>query len=193
MGASPINPIVVLWINPQPISRLRKQDPMTTAHRFSLSSIVLMAICLPALTSTACSVLQRFSFAEPSVGLETVTITGLSLSGGSLRLRLNVHNPNAYDLQGTQFSADVNFEGTHFGTVSRDAAFALPAEADAPIDLDLRFTWAGVGAAARSVISEGAVDYELRGRVLIDTPIDDRWVEIGKTGTARLEDLTRAP
>jgi len=48
-----------------------------------------------------------------------------------------------------------------------------------------------VGAAARSIISRGAVDYELRGRVLIDTPIDDRWVEIGKTGTARLEDITQ--
>jgi LEA14-like dessication related protein len=106
-------------------------------------------------------------------------------------LRLNVHNPNTYELQGTQFSADVNFEGTHFGTISRDAAFSLPAETNAPLDLNLQFTWAGVGTAARSIVSRGAADYELRGRVLIDTPIDDRWVEIGRTGTARLEDLTR--
>ena len=167
---------------------------MTRVHRPSSTSIVpitLFAICLPALTGTACSVLQRFSFTEPSVSLETVTITGVSLTGGSLRLRLDVHNPNAYDLEGTEFSADVNFEGTHFGTIAREAAFSLPAEAHAPLDLNLQFTWSGVGAAARSIISRGAVDYELRGRVLIDTPIDDRWVEIGKTGTARLEDITQ--
>ncbi len=141
------------------------------------------------MATTACSVLQRFSFAEPTVKLESITVTGLSLSGGSLRLRLDVHNPNPYDLQGTQFSADLDLEGTRFGQVSRDAPLSLPADTHSPVDVDLRFTWAGVGAAARSIISRGAVNYELRGRILVDTPIDDRWVEIGTTGEARVEDL----
>ena len=148
---------------------------MTTIHRPCPSSPFIAAIALLVITplamaTTACSVLQRFSFAEPTVKLESITVTGLSLSGGSLRLRLDL-------------------EGTRFGQVSRDAPLSLPAEAHSPVDVDLRFTWAGVGAAARSIISRGAVNYELRGRILVDTPIDDRWVEIGTTGEARVEDL----
>jgi len=170
-----------------------KRGSMTSFHRPSsptIAAIALFAICLPVMAGNACSVLQRISFTEPSVKLETVTITGVSLTGGSLRLRLDVHNPNAYDLEGTEFSADVNLEGTHFGQVSRNTPLSLPAEAHSPVDVDLTFTWAGIGAAARGIISRGAVDYELLGRILIDTPIDDRWVEIGTTGTASLEDLT---
>jgi LEA14-like dessication related protein len=118
-------------------------------------------------------------------------VTGLTLSGGSLRLGFDVHNPNPYELSGTQFSAAVDLEGTPFGEVSRNEPLSLPADSHAPVALDLRFTWEGVGAAARGLVDRGAVAYTLRGRFLVDTPIDQRWVEIGTTGSVAIEDVLR--
>lgn len=160
-----------------------------STHRARTPRVLPWALCAAALALGACSVLQRFSFTPPAVALETVTVTGVSLSGGAVTLHLDVHNPNPYALHGTEFSVDVELEGTPFGRVVRDEPLTLPATEHSRVDLALQFTWAGVGAAARGIIDRGAVAYGLRGRFLVDTPIDQRWVEIGTTGEAEVVDL----
>jgi len=160
-------------------------------QRTRSSRVFEWALCTATVALGACSVLQRFSFTPPAVALETVTVTAVSLSGGSLTLHFDVHNPNPYELHGTEFSADVELEGTPFGRISRSEPLALPAAQHSRVDIGLQFTWAGVGAAARGIIDRGAVAYGLRGRFLVDTPIDQRWVEVGTTGEAEVVDLLR--
>jgi len=161
------------------------------AHPSCYRRVLSWALCATTVALAACSVVQRFAFTPPAVALETVTVTGVSLSGGSLTLHFDVENPNPYALHGTEFSVDVELEGTPFGRVSRDEPLTLPSTTHSRVDLDLQFTWAGVGAAARGIIDRGAVSYGLRGRFLVDTPIDQRWVEIGTTGEANVVDLLR--
>lgn len=160
-------------------------------QRTRTSRVLEWALWAAALALGACSVLQRFGFTPPAVALEEVTVTAVSLSGGSLTLHFDVHNPNPYELHGTEFSADVELEGTPFGRVSRSEPFALPSAQHSRVDVDLQFTWAGIGTAARGIIDRGAVTYGLRGRFLVDTPIDQRWVEVGTTGEADLVKLLR--
>jgi LEA14-like dessication related protein len=136
-------------------------------------------------------VLQRFSFTPPTARLERITVTAVNLSGGSLRLQVDVLNPNPYQLAGSAFSAEIELEGTPFGSVSSAEPFILLREQHALLDVDLRFSWAGIGAAARSVIDRGSVAYQLRGRLLVDTPVDQRWVNITTEGRVAVQDLTR--
>ena len=155
--------------------------------------LVVQAVAVGALlaSTTSCSLVQRFRFTPPTVALQTITVTGLSLSGGSLRLLLDVHNPNPYELKGSALRLAVDLEGTPFGELVRDEPLTLPESAHAPVAVDLRFTWAGVGAAARGLFDRGAVAYALNGSLLVDTPIDERRVKVGTKGSVTIEALLR--
>jgi LEA14-like dessication related protein len=139
----------------------------------------------------ACSVVQRFVFEPPSVRLETIGVTNIGLSGGTLRLGLDVHNPNPYELRTIEFRTRLTVEQTPFGEVVHTEPVRLPANANSTVGLNLQFTWDGVGAAARGLLAEGAVAYGLEGQVLVKTPIDERWVGIGTEGRVAVSDLTR--
>ncbi len=139
-----------------------------------------------ALTS-ACAVVQQFTFEEPEIALAAVRVTGLDLAGGRLEIVLDVRNPNPYRIQGRQIEAEVQLEGVPFGEVARDAPWALPAQADTSLALRLEFGWAAVGAAARSLLDRSAVGYTLTGRVLVGTPVDERWVSLSRRGEVPLE------
>jgi LEA14-like dessication related protein len=139
----------------------------------------------------ACALAQQFTFAEPDVALSAVRVTGLDLAGGSLEIVLDVHNPNAYRIQGRQIAAEVELEDVRFGEVARDTPWALPAQADTSLALRLEFGWAAVGAAARSLLDRRAVGYTLTGRVLVGTPVDERWVSLSRSGEVPLERVLR--
>lgn len=150
-----------------------------------------LRIALGAAALTACALVQQFSFVEPTVDLAAVRVTALDLSGGSLDLVLDVHNPNSYALRGGRFEGDVALEGAPFGAVSRDAPWTLPAQGDTALTVQLAFSWSAIGAAARAVLDRGSVRYRLGGRVLVGTPVDERWVRLEQAGEVPVERLLR--
>ena len=143
---------------------------------------------IPLLALTACA---RFTFQEPTAQLVAVEVAGLGLEGGSLRLLLNVHNPNAYDLRTTRIAVGIDLEGTHFGDVAIADAVALPAGTTTPIRIPLAFTWGGIGTGARSLLGRGSVRYGLTGQLTVGTPLGDRTVPVRRTGEVTLDDLMR--
>jgi LEA14-like dessication related protein len=149
----------------------------------------LTAGCLAALLgiSSGCALLRRVSFEVPTVELAAVRVATLDLGGGVLDVLLNVRNPNPYEISGRQFAGEVFFEGTRFGSVTREAAWRLPASADTTLALQLTFGWSALGAAARSLLERRTVSYSLTGRVLVRTSVDERWVEISRRGEVPLE------
>ena len=155
--------------------------------RRAMRSAALGALALTA----ACAVVQQFAFEEPEVSLAAVRVTGLDLSGGSLEIVLDVHNPNPYRIQGRQIEGELQLEGVRFGEVARDAPWALPAQSDTSLGLRLEFGWAAVGAASRGLLDRGAVGYTLTGRVLVGTPVDERWISLTQRGEVPLERVLR--
>jgi LEA14-like dessication related protein len=151
----------------------------------------LPLVVLGSAALTACALVQRFSFVEPTVDLAAVRVTALTLSGGSVDLVLDVHNPNPYALRGGRFEGDLALEDTPFGSVSRSAPWTLPAQGDTALTVQLAFAWSAVGAAARAVLDRGSVRYRLAGRVLVATPADERWVRLEQRGEVPVERLLR--
>jgi len=141
-------------------------------------------ILVPFLALTACA---QFTFQEPSAELVGVEVVGVGLEGGDLRLLLNVHNPNAYDLRTTRIAVGIDLDGTHFGDVAVTEVVALPAHATTPIRIPLTFNWAGVGAGARSLLTRGAVRYGLTGQLTVGTPLGDKAVTVRGSGEVTLE------
>jgi LEA14-like dessication related protein len=125
-------------------------------------------------------------FEEPQVALERIEITGLSLTGGTFDLVLDVYNPNPYELRGTRIELGLDLEGTHFGDALVDKPLALSRENHSRVVVPVRFEWAGVGAAARALVERQSLRYRLTGAVLVETPVGDRRVGVARDGDVPL-------
>ena len=138
----------------------------------------------------ACATLRSaFSFVEPQVELEEITITGLSLTGGTLDLALDVYNPNDYRLRSTRLEIGLDLEGVHFGDALIDKPLDLSPQNHSRVVVPVRFEWAGVGAGARALLQRQAIRYGIAGAVLVDTPIGERRVGLKFDGDVPLKKL----
>ena len=142
-----------------------------------LGTLVLLA---------GCAMLNRVHFRQPTAELAAVRVTGLGLAGGTLIVGLDVTNPNPYSIQGVEIRADITLEDTHFGEAFLSGATTLPGESVTRVEIPMRFTWEGVGAAARGFLTQGSVAYVLGGRILVETPIGDQWVTLRRSGMASI-------
>ncbi len=140
---------------------------------------------------SGCWFLWRPGFQQPSVHLRDLAVTGLSAEGGSLLLYLDVYNPNRYEIRTSRFHVAIEIEGVHFGDALLDRPLRLEARARTPVQLPLTFTWAGVGAAARGILSRSSVTYDLAGRVLVNAPVGQRDVGLRRTGVVSLRNVMR--
>jgi LEA14-like dessication related protein len=148
---------------------------------------VLLAVVL----GGGCALLHRVGFEPPTATLQHVSVTGLGLKGGSLDLGLDVYNPNAYELRSTRLVVAIDLEQTHFGEAALEQPLRLPATAHTPVTVPLSFTWEGVGAGARALLSKGSVNYGLTGSIPVDAPFGQRTVTLRTSGTVTVRDLVR--
>jgi len=105
-------------------------------------------------------------------------VTGLGMSGGTLDLVFDVYNPNQYRLANTDF-----------GEALIDKPLDLSPENHSRVVMPVRFTWAGVGAAARSLLQSQELPYGITGAVILDTPLGERRVQLKSNGKVPLRKL----
>ncbi len=139
-----------------------------------------------------CATIQQIaSFTRPEFEVERIEVTGIGLQGGSFNLVLDVTNPNPYDLPTTRFNVTIDLEDTHFGSVDVDDAPTLTKNASTTVVVPVRFTWSGVGAGARALLTRGAVRYLVDTEVELDTPLGTRAVNTKLDGEVPLVELLR--
>jgi LEA14-like dessication related protein len=141
-----------------------------------------------AILSLGCAQLH---FEQPTTALVSVQVAEVGLEGGALRLELDVHNPNAYELRTTRIAVGVDLENTNFGNVELTEPVRLPARETTRVEVPLNFRWSGVGAGARALLSRGRIRYALEGRLFADTPLGAREIPVRASGEANLLDLMR--
>lgn len=130
-------------------------------------------------------------FDPPTTALVSVQVADVGLEGGALRLALDVHNPNGYELRTTRIAVGVDLESTNFGNVQVTESILLPARETTRVEIPLNFRWSGVGVGARALFSRGRVRYALEGRLFADTPLGAREIPLRSNGEASLLDLIR--
>lgn len=137
----------------------------------------------------SCATLRQMSFERPTVELDAVEISGLDLDGVSLVLWLDVYNPNGYEIRTSRIETALDLEGTHFGSAALDGSVPLAAASHTIVKLPASFTWDGVGAAARALLSRGTVDYDLDTRLRVQTSLGQRDVSFRHRGEVQVRDL----
>ncbi len=138
------------------------------------------------LLCSGCATIQQLEFAEPSLTLESVQLTELGLNGGAFDLLVDLYNPNPFGFQMAQIAIAMDLEDTHFGDVAIDQPMSVPSRQHATVRVPLRFTWAGVGAGARGLLTRGAVGYGLDSRLMLETPLGRRSVSLRSDGEVQL-------
>ena len=146
----------------------------------------LVAFCVAA---QACA----WAFTPPTVLVESVTLTSLAFTGGSVRVDLVVENPNRFALEGREFRYALAFlEGT-----GNDRAWVTLAEGKSPepvrvpangtgtVSVDVPFDLASVGAALGRLLRSGELEYRFTGEILARTPLGSRRIPIDQQGLFR--------
>ncbi|MGH7522082.1 MAG: LEA type 2 family protein [Gemmatimonadales bacterium] len=142
------------------------------------------------ITLSSCATLRNaLTFEQPQVELQEIHVTGLGLSGGTLDLVFDVYNPNDYRLRSTRLEVGLELAGTDFGEALIDKPLDLSPENHSRVVMPVRFTWSGVGAAARSLLESQELPYGLVGAVLLETPIGERRVELKSKGNVPLRKM----
>ncbi len=131
---------------------------------------------------TACASLGRATFKEPVVTLREFTVTGLGLTGGSVDVVLSVYNPNGYKLDALSMTYQVDVDSIKLGGGALDGRFVVPEKDSSLVRLPIRFTYAGLGAAGRSLVTAGTVNYRVRGDFTVATPLGNFTRPYDRTG-----------
>jgi len=157
-------------------------DRMAASFRFAVA-VLLLAGCA--------TLRSALSFQEPQMQLKEINVTGMGLTGGTLDLVFDVYNPNDYRLRSTRLEVALDLEGTHFGDALIDRPLDLSPTNHSQVVMPVRFEWAGLGAAARGLLTRQALRYGVTGAVLLDTPLGDKRVQLRGTGNVPLKTLLR--
>ena len=146
-------------------------------RRFLASAAIALLI-----GGSGCASLGRATFKEPVVTLKEFAITGLGLTGGSVDVVLSVYNPNSYKLDALSMTYRVDVDSVKLGDGLLDGRFVVPKGDSATVRLPVRFTYAGLGAAGRSLVTAGTINYRVRGDFTVDTPLGNFTRPYDRTG-----------
>jgi LEA14-like dessication related protein len=137
---------------------------------------------LATVATVACATLGRATFKEPTVTLQSFTISGLGLTGGSVDVVLSVYNPNGYKLDALKMTYRLDVDSVRLGEGELDGRFVVPEKDSSIVRLPVRFTYAGIGQAGRSLLQAGTVNYRVRGDFTVATPIGNFTRPYDRTG-----------
>ena len=152
-----------------------------------------LVVAASALIGAGCSVLGKAAFQNPVVNLRSVAVRGLGLTGGSLDVKLSVYNPNHYRLDATQLRYQVNLAGDSVKVASgtMNNLFTVNDNDSTIVTIPVDFTYAGIGAAGRSILNTGAINYHVLGDVTVGSPVGHFTVPYSSTGRFTTTGLAR--
>ncbi|HEX3868379.1 MAG TPA: LEA type 2 family protein [Gemmatimonadaceae bacterium] len=121
----------------------------------------------------ACAWLGRAAFKNPVVTLREVQVAGIGLTGGSLDVILNVYNPNHYRLDATHLTYKVALEGDSITLADGvlDNHFMVAETDSQQVRIPVNFSYAGIGAAGRSILNTGTVSYHVMGDITVGSTL----------------------
>jgi LEA14-like dessication related protein len=141
-----------------------------------LGSIAMLA------TVSGCSALGKAAFAEPVVTLQDVQLKGIGLNGGAVDVVLNVYNPNNYRLDATRVRYNLLFDSTRVANGEITERQTVEGKDTLRVNIPVNFTFSGIGAAARQLLSQGSVPYRVTGDVVVGSPVGNFTVPFSKSG-----------
>jgi LEA14-like dessication related protein len=158
-----------------------------------MRKLVFAALTAATAVVAGCATLGRAAFQNPVVHLRNVGIGNIGLTGGSLNVQLSVYNPNHFRLDATRLTYNLNLAGDSIKVASGtyDSQFTVNDGDSTLVTIPVDFTYAGLGAAGRSLLNTGAVNYHVLGDVTVASPVGNFTVPYSSTGRFTTSGLAR--
>jgi len=143
-----------------------------------------LVVAVSAALAAGCALLGKAAFEQPVVKLKDVRVRGVGLTGGSLDVLLSVYNPNHYRLDATRLTYQVNLAGDSVTVANGEMNdhFTVNDNDSTVVTIPVSFTYAGIGAAGRSILNTGAVNYHVLGEVSVGSTVGTFKVPYSSTG-----------
>ncbi len=158
-----------------------------------MRKVVMAVVAASAMIAAGCATLGKAAFQNPIVHLRNVGLGNIGLMGGTLNVQLSVYNPNHFRLDATRLTYNLNLAGDSIKVASGtyDSQFTVTDNDSTLVTIPVDFTYAGLGAAGRSLLNTGAVNYHVLGDVTVGTPVGNFTVPYTSTGRFTTSGLAR--
>jgi len=152
------------------------------------SRFALMLTLAAVLTlSAACPGITK-PLEKPTVNLQSVAVTGVSLTGLDARASFSIMNPNSIGLPLRALDWELSIGGAAPVRGRATLSENIPAKGTAPVEVDLHIS-ATAAVENATAIASGANDFHLAGTLHFETGLGDIAVAFDQTGD--LSDLPR--
>jgi LEA14-like dessication related protein len=151
----------------------------------------LAAVLLLAVTALAgCSLIIE----EPVVRVTDVQAASIGLTGGTLRVVVELENPNRFGLVSNVFNYRLELaeepgtETTTWLTLfdgEREGMVEVPSRETARVEVEVPFEYASVGVVIGRLLRQGELEYRFSGSLEFRTPIGGIGVPFDERGTFR--------
>lgn len=108
--------------------------------------------------------------AMPKLSLESIEVQKLSLSGATLRCRLQMTNPNNFDLLFKKLDYTLRLGGASLGRASALSPGPIGKKDKSTIALALNVSFAQLGSSVFQLLQGAKADYKLDGGIIFDRP-----------------------
>lgn len=145
--------------------------------------LTIVAIAFGGTMLGGCREISRRLYRPPTVALRNVTVDGIGLTGGSLRVALLVRNPNFYSLStagmryqllvGDSVTIAAGVDSTHRRIAANDSTV---------VELPVQVSWQGLSVAGRDIAASGLVPYQIVGTITLDTPVGTHDIPVNQRG-----------
>jgi LEA14-like dessication related protein len=146
-----------------------------TKHRFALLAGLALVL------TTSCPGITK-PLEKPSVSLQSVSVTGVSLAGLDARASLSIMNPNAIGLPLRAFDWELSIGGASPVRGRATLSENIPAKGTAPVVVDLHVS-AAAAVETSTAIASGANDFRLAGTLHFETRLGDIAVSFDESGS----------
>ena len=121
------------------------------------------------------------SFIPPTVRVHHLSVKNAGFSGGTMDVVMAIYNPNRATIKGSRLQGGLSIDNNHVGDMNYYEPFALKNRDTTLVTVPMQFKWSSAGAAAKSVLGYGTVNYTMNGTVMVDAP-DGHPFEVPFTG-----------
>lgn len=127
-------------------------------------------LALGALALAACASLRPV---PPTVDFRGVALKDVALSGATIDVVLAVRNPNAFGIDIRRLAYSLYADSTLVGQGLPLERLQVPAHDSSLVRLPVSFEYRALGLVVVQLITQGEVNYRVKGDVTVGTPVGD--------------------
>ncbi|MBI3789559.1 MAG: LEA type 2 family protein [Gemmatimonadetes bacterium] len=129
-----------------------------------------LALVALAFVAAACASLRP---EPPQVDFRGVALKDVALSGATIDVVLAVRNPNAFGIDIRRLAYSLYADSTLVGMGQPLGQLQIPARDSSIVRLPVAFEYRSLGMVVVQLITQGEVNYKVKGDVTVGTPIGD--------------------